>query len=225
MHYWGVDRTQEQARLALRPDGNSRGMMPYPVPAYVQGLGLNVLMGINGTPAIVKALVANGFPVIVAQNVSLQEPIAHYREIEGFNDDKQTFVSTDSYLGPNHEISYSEFDQLWGRGNQRFMVIYPPDKKPLVDAVLKSVGWDKKTVYENELAKQQRGEIIPFGPGAPNNNFARSIPGMSELNMAWDYIQLGRLDEAKAQIAKAPQNPRNAQLIGWLNQAMTVATA
>ncbi|MBV8084907.1 MAG: C39 family peptidase [Chloroflexi bacterium] len=224
LHYWGVEQTQGQAQAILRPDGNSRGMMPYPVPAYVNGLGMDGLMGIGGTPAIVKALVANGFPVIVAQNVSLQEPIAHYREIEGFDDNAQTFVSTDSYLGPNHVISYAEFDQLWKRGNQRFMVIYPPDKQPLVNAVLKSVGWDKTAVYQADLDRNLRGDITPYGPGQPQQGFP-GFPPEPQLNIAWDNIQLGNIDAAKAAIASAPKTGRNQQMIGWLNQALTVPTA
>jgi hypothetical protein len=223
LHYWGVERTQGQTMAVLRPDGNSRGMMPYPVPGYIHSLGMNALMGIGGNPTMVKALVTNGFPVIVAQLVSLQEPVAHYREIEGFNDETRTFVSTDSYLGPNHQISYDEFDKLWARGNQRFMVIYPPDKEPLLNAVMKSVGWDKTAVYQNDLARQQRGDNVMQmePPGAYRPNF----PGSGELNQAWDYIQLGQPDQAKALIAKAPANARNAQLIDWLNQAMAVPTA
>ncbi|HEX6510774.1 MAG TPA: hypothetical protein VF157_00620, partial [Chloroflexota bacterium] len=168
-----------------------------------------------------KALVANGFPTIVAQLVSLQEPIAHYREIEGYDDQQKVFVSTDSYVGPNHEISYGEFDQLWARGNQRFMVVYPADKEPLLNAVLKSSGWDKKAAYQNDLDRQLRGENVmqqqPPGYYPPMN-----MPGAKELNMAWDYIQLGQLDQARAQIAKAPVNPRNQQLIDWLNQDLAL---
>jgi len=223
LRFWGVQRTQDQAQAVLRPDGNSRGMMPYPVPAYIQSVGMNVLMGVSGTPTMIKALDANGFPVIVAQPVSLQEPIGHYREIEGFDDQRQVFISTDSYLGPNHEITYADFNQLWSRGNQRFMVIYPPDKEPLLNAVMKSVGWDKTAVYQNDMARQQRGDptLQPLGQGTARPGF----PSSPELNLAWDFIQLGQLDVAKAEIQRAPNNARNAQLIGWLNQAIAVAAA
>jgi uncharacterized protein len=225
LHYWGVERTQGQTMAALRPDGNSRGMMPYPVPAYTQGLGMSSLMGIGGTPAIIKGLVANGFPVIVAQNVSLQEPIAHYREIEGWDDQRQVFISTDTYLGPNHEISYPEFDQLWKRGNQRFMVIYPPAKQALLNAVLKSVNWDKNAVYQADLEKNLHGDVTPAGPGEPRAGGFPGFPGSPELNVAWDNIQLGHLDAAKAALAQAPKTSRTSQMIDWLNQAMAVAAA
>ena len=222
--FWGVQRSQGQAQAALRPDGNSRGMMPYPVPAYAHSAGMNVLMGVGGSPTIVKALVANGFPTIVAQLVSLNEPTAHYREIEGYDDQRQVFISTDSYLGPNHEITYSEFNQLWARGNQRFMVVYPADKEPLLNAVLKSVNWDKKAVYQADLDRQLRGENVmaqqPPGYYPPFNT-----PGARELNIAWDYVQLGQLDQARAEIAKAPPSGRNQQLIDWLKQDLALAAA
>jgi hypothetical protein len=222
--YWGVQRTQAQGQAALRPDANSRGMMPYPVPAYIKAANMNVIMGVNGTPAIVKALVANGFPVIVAQLVSVQEPIAHYREIEGYDDQRQVFISTDTYLGPNHEISYSEFNQLWARGNQRFMVVYPPAKADLANAVLKSVGWDQKAAYQADLARLQRGEN-PMQQQPPGYGPGPNFPGSRELSFAWDYIQLGQFDQARGEIAKVPVNSRNQQMVQWLNQALAVYAA
>ncbi|MDE3074041.1 MAG: hypothetical protein KGJ86_01315, partial [Chloroflexota bacterium] len=146
----------------------------------------------------------------------------HYREIEGYDDQRKVFVSTDSYLGPNHEITYTEFDRLWARGNQRFMVIYPPAKAAQLDAALKGAGWDKATAYQADLARQLRGEDVM--QQVPGRTFWRVFPGSRELNLAWDYIQLGQLDQAKAHIANAPGNARSAQLVQWLNQAMAVAS-
>ena len=220
LRYWGVARTQEQVQAAVRPDLNSRGMWPYGVPTYVSSTGMSSLMGVGGNPRIVKALVANGFPVIVAQMVSLTEREAHYREIEGFDDQRQTFVSTDTYLGPNHEIGYAEFDQLWERGNQRFMVIYPPAKESLLNAVLASVGWNKKAAYQADLVKQLNPQNRPPDYGPPNVQFR----GSSSLFKAWDHIQLGELDTARAEIQEAVQAGANPLMVGWLNQALQSAS-
>jgi|SRR5579883_380610 len=221
LRYWGVNRTQDQVQAVTRPDGNSRGMWPFAVPAYVASVGMDSLMGIGGSPTIVKALVANGFPVIVAQAVSAQDRTAHYREIEGFDDNRQVFVSTDSYLGPNHEISYSEFDQIWARGNQRFMVIYPPDKQPLLNAVMRSVGWDKTAAYQADLLRMENPPSRPPDqqqPGQPGPQFR----GSSELAKAWDHIQLGQLDTARAEIAQAKTQGANGWMVDALTNALTL---
>jgi uncharacterized protein len=213
LHFWGAEQTQGQAQAVLRPDGNSRGMWPYGVPGYVRGLGMSSLMGVGGNPALVKALVANGFPVIASQWVSLDDREGHYREIEGFDDKRQVFVSTDSYLGPNHEIGYSEFDQIWARGNQRFMVIYPPAKQPLLNAVLASAGWSKEAAYQADLVKQK---TRPSDPSTPTS-FRR---GDSFLGPAWDHIQLGDFETARSEIQQAKAVGASPTMVGWLTQAL-----
>jgi len=215
LHFWGVEQTQGQAQAALRPDGNNRGMWPYPVPGYVAGLGMSSLMGVGGTPTVVKALVSNGFPVIVAQWVSAADHTGHYREIEGFDEKRQMFISTDSYLGPNHEVSYSEFDQIWARGNQRFMVIYPPAKQALVTATLASAGWNKQAAYQADLIKPPPSAPPDAPHGGPR------FKGGSSLGKAWDHIQLGDVATARDEIQQAAKDGANPQMVSWLNQAMT----
>src|ERR671930_2157972 len=68
--YWGISRTQGQIQAVLRVDGPTRGMTPYGVLGYARSLGMQALMGVAGTEALVKALISNGFPVIVSQQVS-----------------------------------------------------------------------------------------------------------------------------------------------------------
>ncbi len=215
LHFWGVEQTQTQAQAVLRPDGNSRGMWPYGVPGYVGNLGMSSLMGVGGNPALIKALVVNGFPVIPSQWVSAADRNGHYREIEGFDDTRQVFVSTDSYLGPNHEISYAEFDQIW-TGNQRFMVIYPPAKQPLLNAILASANWNKAAAYQTDILKQQARASDPAVP----TTFRR---GDSGLGRAWDHIQLGNVDAARTEIQQATAQGANPLMVGWLNQALSSA--
>src|SRR5437660_3706235 len=62
--YWGISRTQGQVQAMLRVDGRGAGMTPYGVPSYARSLGLRTLSGVGGTPRLVKALIAAGFPVI-----------------------------------------------------------------------------------------------------------------------------------------------------------------
>ena len=79
--YWGISRTQGQIQAILRVDGPARGMTPYGVPGYARSLGMRALVGVGGTEALVKALISNGFPVIVSQQVSITYRIGHYRPI------------------------------------------------------------------------------------------------------------------------------------------------
>ena len=221
LRFWGVEQTQGQAQAALRPDNDPRGMWPYGVPGYVHGLGMDSIMGVGGSLGIVKALVANGFPVIAAQWVSAGDHTAHYREIEGFDDKRQVVISTDSYLGPNHEISYAEFNEIWARGNQRFMLVFPPAKRPLVNAVLASVNWSVASAYATDLDRQLHPPASAQA-SAPPPQFSR--PGDRFLGLAWDHIQLGSLDAAKGEIDQAAKGGANPLFVQWLTEDLRAAT-
>ena len=76
-----------------------------------------------------------GYPVIVHQTFSLTENTGHRRVIVGFNDQESKFIVNDpSWLGPNYEISYSDFKKLWvnitfyenGPSNKVYLVMPMP---------------------------------------------------------------------------------------------------
>ena len=213
LRYWGVVRTQGQVQAVLRADGNPRGMVPYDVPAYARSLGLDALMGTRGDDGLVKALVANGFPVIVSQWVSTADHVGHYRPIEGFDDARGVFISADPYLGPNHQIGYEEFDQIWATNNGRFMVLYPPSKAPLLRSVLASAGWDRAAAYQADLAKLQR-RLAQHQQ--PSDTYNRYWKGYSSLALAWDELQLAQFDSARASLNDAATQHANPVVVGWI---------
>lgn len=215
LRYWGIARTQGQVQAVLRADGNPRGMEPYGVPAYARSLGLDALMGVNGDDAVVKSLVAAGFPVIVSQWVSATDHIAHYRPIEAYDDARGVFVASDPYLGPNHLIGYAEFDQIWRSGNGRFMVLYPPGQQAQLRAALAAAGWDSTAAYQADLAKLQRRAANEQDRFLAGNARWRSF---GALSIAWDALQLGQLDAASAALRQAEAQQANAVLVRWIAQ-------
>lgn len=70
----------------------------------------------NSSVEHVKLYLSEGYPVIVHQTFSLNESTGHNRVVIGYNDKKGVFIINDpSRLGPNYEISYSDFKKLWSR--------------------------------------------------------------------------------------------------------------
>jgi len=128
LSYWSIVRSQRQVQSALRADGNTHGMSLFGVPSYARSVGVDTLMGVAGNDALIKALISNGFPVIVSQWVSLSDQYGHYRPIQAYDDQRGGFVASDPYLGPNAFMSYTEFDQTWDVTDKRFIVIYPPGR-------------------------------------------------------------------------------------------------
>lgn len=209
--YWGIGRTQQQTAAVLRADGNPRGMAPYGVPAYMRSLGMRALLGIDGSERLIRALVSNGFPVIVSQWVSRADHVGHYRPIQAYDDRPGTFISSDPYLGQNHPIAYDEFDAIWRSTNRRFMVLYPPGRAPLLRTVLESAGWEAGRAYRQDLARTRgllAGTIADLtGYGSPRTYY---------LAIAWDHLQLGQGGPARQALGSAILAGANAVVARWI---------
>ena len=216
LSYWGVYRTQYQAQLVLRADNNPRGMWPYGVPGYARSVGMRALVGVAGTPRLVKALVSNGFPVIVNQLYSTTDSTRHYRPIQAYDDRQGVFVSDDPFGGAGYAISYADFNKIWAVANNRFIVLYPPSKAPLLNATLASAAWNLTRAYRWDLAKAEarlRSGKAPTTSVAPTRGTFRSY---SYLNMAWDDVELGRYTDARAQLRQATAHGANSIMVNWI---------
>lgn len=220
LNYWGIYRTQGQVQAILRADGNPGGMVPYGVPSYMHSLGMDVVIGVGGTDEEMKALVAAGFPVIVNQWVSPENHYGHFRPIEAYDDARGGFVSSDPYLGPDHFISYADFDEIWNTNSRRFIVIYPPSRQAAVQATLAASGWDKATTYQADLTKQEQRQTphTSVANAAFRNSDYRQ--GYGALNLAWDELQLGQFDAARASLKTAASGHANPVVVNWIAQLL-----
>jgi len=216
LSYWGVYRTQYQAQLVLRADNNPRGMAVYGVPAYARSVGMRALMGAAGTPRALKALVSNGFPVIVNQSYSATDPTRHYRPIGSYDDRQGVFVSSDPLAGEGHTITYADFDKIWAVSNNRFIVLYPVAKAPLLGAVLASAGWDKTRAYQRDLAKTEARLRSGKAPLTGVSSTPGAFKYYSYLNIAWDDVELGRYAAAHAQLQQAAAHGANPIMVNWV---------
>jgi hypothetical protein len=209
--YWGISRTQADVQSVLRADGNPRGMSPYGVPAYARSLGLRAMLGIAGSERLVKLLLTNGFPIIVSQYVSPADHVGHYRPIQAYEDRAGIFLSSDPYLGQNHQIDYGAFDAIWKSTNRRFLLLYPPGKQPLLDRVLAVAGWDRKRAFASDLTRVRglmAGKVRDLtGYGSPRN---------FELALAWDDLHLGHTSASRQALSTARKLGANPIVIGWI---------
>ena len=89
----------------------------------------------------------------------------------------QTLKAHDSYLGPNVNMTYSEFDAIWHVFNRTYVVIYPQDDQPVVDAILNESTRDTR-MWERALHIAQQELSLNR-----NNAFAWFNLGTSALNL------------------------------------------
>jgi hypothetical protein len=188
-------------------------MAPYGVPAYVRSLGLQGIIGVAGTERLVKALLSNGFPVIVSQLVSPAFRVRHYRPIEAYDDHRRNFVASDPYLGPGHSITYPDFASLWSVSDDRFLVIYPTSRAALLEAVLASAGWNRISAYRHDLAWQQARLRTP-----QQNDSEIPVPFLAYPAIAWDEAQLHQFGAARQALQQAKLRGVNSVLLRWIDQ-------
>jgi hypothetical protein len=86
-------------------------------------------------------LLAEGIPVIAGQKVSTDDPTWHYRVIRGYDDAAQEFLVDDPLLGPDHRISYQDFDRL-SRADGQLIPVYLIEKDEMVAETMKA--WQMK---------------------------------------------------------------------------------
>jgi predicted double-glycine peptidase len=212
--YWGIARTQDQVQRVLRADNNPHGMAPYGVPSYARSLGLRALLGVVGTPRLLKALVTNGFPVIVNQWYSVAEHTRHYRPIQAYDDRQGVFVSSDPFGGPGHAITYADFAATWTVSNNRFIVLFPPAKARLLDAVLASAGWNKSQAYQRDLRRLKAR--LRSGRVSSTTSGSRAFRYYAYLNIAWDEVELGQYTAARQELRQATAHGANPILVHWV---------
>lgn len=187
----GVDANQETARLALRGPDVRRGMGPQGVGPWVkENFDLRSTWRNNGTNAILKTLVANGFAPMVTQ--WMQDPaisrIAHWRTVRGYDDTQRVFYVNDSMLGNNVALSYDFFARNWQSFSYRYMVIYKPEDEKRLRAIVGDQWSD--AIMRRALYERVKTEAL-----TSNTNFAWLAYGEA----AYSY---GMFEEAVAAFEK-----------------------
>ena len=163
---FGIDESQEVARLALRGPDVRRGMGPQGVDPWVrENFGLRAMWRNNGTNALLKQLVANGFAPMVTQ--WMQDPsisrIAHWRTVRGYDDAKGVFYVNDSMLGNFVPLSYGWFGANWQSFAYRYMVIYKPEDERLLKAIVGKDWSDtyvRQAMYERTKAEADAQDTV-----------------------------------------------------------------
>lgn len=147
---FGIDADQEEARLALRGPDWRRGMSPAPVDGWVEKLyGLHAIWRNNGTNALMKTLISNGFAPMVTQ--WMEDPsisrIAHWRAVAGYDDDAGVFYVNDPMRGRGVPLTYQWFDKNWQPFSYRYLVVYKPEDEARLKAIV-SGDWSERTVRQ-----------------------------------------------------------------------------
>jgi hypothetical protein len=220
---FGVDVSQETARIPLRGTNVLSGMGPQRVDGWVKdNFGLRSVWRNNGTNELLRRLVANGFAPMVTQ--WMQDPwisrIAHWRVVRGYDDARSTFYVNDPMLGNSVALSYQWFQNNWQPFSYRYMVIYDPKDEALLKAIIGDDWSDAKmrrNFYERTKVEAQGQDTsaawLAYGEAAYGYGMFREAVEAFERGMALGSVQgvftlrssypqalraLGRQEEANA---------------------------
>ncbi|MDP1779387.1 MAG: hypothetical protein Q8K73_03860, partial [Anaerolineales bacterium] len=144
------------------PDKN---VMPYELVDFVnENTAYRALSRYGGDEALVKRLIAAGFPVIAEKGYYERDYngkidwLGHYLFTTGYDNARGGFIVQDAYLKPGKDLlsEYTNYLDGWRSFNYLFMVVYPPNREA---EVLELLGpWaDEKwaTQHALELAEKE----------------------------------------------------------------------
>jgi tetratricopeptide (TPR) repeat protein len=204
LSYFGSTFNQADVAVLLRPNREDKNVSPYELVDYARSQGYRAIMGVNGTPDLLRLFLSNGLPVII-ETWHIPEPdngMGHYRLLTGYEEANQRWIGHDSYDranpvnadGPYQGIylPYIETGELWDVFNRVFVVIYTEAETPIVESIL-GERMDETTLWQHALLQSQIEVQID-----PENAFAW-------FNLGSNQVALGRFEEAAAAYDQARQ--------------------
>ena len=162
LSYYGITASQETLADALRPYQSQTGdddksTPPDELAGKAKEYGLIPYFRANGRIETVQRLIANDMPVVVRALLEPDKDYAHYRVIKGYDDETGEFIQDDSLQGKDLRYTYDDFIALWRPFNYGYLVLAPPEKRGIIEAILgpetdPAVAWQgARETAEREL--------------------------------------------------------------------------
>jgi tetratricopeptide (TPR) repeat protein len=202
LSYFGSPIDQAQAGAVLRLSADDKNVSPHELVAYAQNQGYVSQRLVNGSTDLARTLLSNGIPVLVEtwHEDAPNDGMGHYRLLVGYDDAAQTWTVYDSYDHTNLisaepygglSFSFGEMDGLWKVFNRAFVLAYPPDRAPVVDAILAAYNVTPQTMYA-AAAVQAQAELT-----------ANPADAFAWFNLGSSLTAQGQYGEAAAAFAQA----------------------
>ena len=134
LSFWGWQGDQRPIASFTKPNARDKNVMHYALADDVRSeTGFEVIVRVGGDQALLKRLIAAGFPVMVEKG--LEGPgfdgwMGHYQLLAGYDDALRRYNAYDSYEGDFSDgdslpVSYDVIDEYWRHFNHTYLVIYP----------------------------------------------------------------------------------------------------
>lgn len=220
LSHLGRSETQYDLAPLLKGTPDDKNVSPDELVALARTYGVRATARVDGTLSELKALLAQGIPVMIENWFvpRTKDASGHYRLLTGYDDSGAAstrgvglsveyvgdysatetgyFIAQDSYTGPNIKLPYAAWDLDWRVFNRTYLVLYTDAQSAAVNSIIGSAANDT-TMYAQARDTAQR-EI------AANNN-----DPYAWFNLGSSLTASGQYDQAasafdKARVLKLP---------------------
>jgi tetratricopeptide (TPR) repeat protein len=220
LSFWGWPGDQRDTRAFLRPnlDVDDKNVMPEEMVDFVeQFTALKALTRVGGDAALLKRLLAAGFPVIIEAGHDPADDwwMGHYLVVSGYDDAAQRWTAQDSLTSPDLQMPYADLD-AWRDFNYVYVLLYPPERAAEVQAIL---GERIEPLESYRMAEERALEEIAALPGREQFfawfNLGSSRVGLANFG-AGDYAAAAEAyDQAFALYRSLPEDLRPYRLMWY----------
>jgi len=195
LSYYGGIVGQAEIAAIIKPNPDDKNVSPEELVTYARSQGYHAQLRVNGNRDLLRTLVSNNIPVIIETWLEPEpnDGMGHYRMIVGYDDAAQTWIGYDSYYKDRWVstddryrgiyMPYAETDALWRVFNNTYVLVYPDNQAPLVQAIL-GAELDETVMWQNAL--QQAQLIVEQNPADP----------FAWFNLGTDRVALGDYEGA-----------------------------
>lgn len=216
--FWGWQGNRDVVGPVIKPDEKDKNVMPYEMVDYVnEHTSLRAITRVGGELATLKRFLAAGYPVVVEKGTYLRDLtgvvswMGHYQVLTGYDDSSASFVAQDSFVKPDHIVSYDDLIKGWRAFNYAYIVVYPPEKESEVFDLL-GPDADETTNYQNAALKASN-EI--YGLAGIDQYFAWFNRGSSLVKLQ-DYAgAAAAYDESFAIYPTIPEKDRPWRMLWY----------
>ncbi|MHB1318916.1 MAG: C39 family peptidase, partial [Anaerolineae bacterium] len=161
LSYYGSPLKQADVAAAVHPNMDDKHTGIPQLERYAQEQGWRTWSRVNGDANLLKLFLSNGMPVMMPTwHVDPKGTgMGHYRVVAGYDDAAQEWLLWDSLehrgVGdgpyPGVRLSYAQFEAWWQVQNRAFLVAFPAERAPVVEAIL-GERMDDATMWAASLA-------------------------------------------------------------------------
>src|SRR5690606_12480854 len=132
LSHFGWTDNQLTAADWLKPNTEDKNVSPWQMAEFANTFSpVRAIVRYGGSLPLLKTLLAAGFRVIVEAGYEPDgfEWMGHYLLVMGYDDPAGTFLTQDSFLGPDRAYPQSEIDAYWRHFNRAYLVLYAPERE------------------------------------------------------------------------------------------------